>query len=105
MDTALLKGRVVFLLRLRPDSGPRFLDAYQAVRHQVADGVPGHLMDQVCQSAEDPDEWLITSEWVTLDHFLRWERDPAHRRLVRPMRECIATASSLRFVVREETSC
>jgi heme-degrading monooxygenase HmoA len=100
----MAKGRVVFLIRLLPDSVERFLDAYQAVRHLVASGVPGHVRDQVCQSPDDPDDWLITSEWQTLDDFLEWERSPEHRELVQPLRDCIARARSLRFVVREETA-
>lgn len=98
------KGRVVFLIRLKPDSVDRFLKAYQEVRHEVAAGVPGHLHDQVCQSPDDPDNWLITSEWETLDRFLDWERSPEHRTLIQPMRECMDRAHSLRFLVREETT-
>jgi heme-degrading monooxygenase HmoA len=97
------KGRVVFLIRLNPGSADRFLDAYEQVRHLVAEGVPGHLVDQVCQSPDDPDEWLITSEWESIERFLDWERSPEHRMLVQPLRDCIAQARSLRFVVREET--
>jgi heme-degrading monooxygenase HmoA len=97
------KGRVVFLIRLKPDSVDRFLKAYEEIRHEVAAGVPGHLLDQVCQSPDDPDEWLITSEWHDIDSFLDWERSPEHRELVKPMRDCIAEAHSLRFLVREET--
>jgi heme-degrading monooxygenase HmoA len=94
---------VVFLIRLRPGGGQRFLEAYRSVRHLVARGVPGHLRDQVCQSTDDPDEWLITSEWRAIDDFLAWERSPEHRDLVRPLAECIDRSQSLRFVVREET--
>ncbi|RFU82784.1 antibiotic biosynthesis monooxygenase [Streptomyces triticagri] len=98
------KGRIVFLIRLKPRSVDRFLAAYEDVRHQVAENVPGHLMDQVCQSPTDPDNWMITSEWDSLDRFLDWEASTEHRTLIKPMRECIDRAHSLRFVVREETA-
>jgi len=98
------KGRVVFVLRLKPGTQEAFLNAYEAIRYEVARGVPGHLMDQVCQAPEDPEAWLITSEWETLDHFLDWERTQEHRDLVKPMRDCFAEARSLKYVVREETS-
>ena len=42
-----MKGRVVFLIRLQPGSGDRFLQAYEGIRHVVAEGVKGHLVDQV----------------------------------------------------------
>jgi heme-degrading monooxygenase HmoA len=98
-----MKGRVVFLLQLKPGSADRFLEAYEGIRHLVAEGVPGHLVDQVCSAADDPDSWLITSEWESLEHFLAWERTEEHRELVKPMRECFASARSLKYEVREET--
>ena len=79
-----MKGRVVFLIRLKPGTQDEFLEAYEGIRHLVAEGVPGHLVDQVCQSPEDPDNWLITSEWETLDRFLEWEREEEHREAERP---------------------
>ena len=75
-----MKGRVVFLIRRRPDvTDEQFLEAYGKIRHTVAEGVPGHLVDQVCQMPDDPEQWLITSEWETLEHFLEWERTEEHR--------------------------
>lgn len=99
-----MKGRVVFLIRVSADRRDDFLTAYEKIRHQVAGGVPGHLRDQVCRSATDPEQWLITSEWRTLDDFLAWESSEEHRELVKPMRECITEARSLRFVVVAETT-
>lgn len=98
------KGRVVFLIRVKPGMQEAFLQGYELIRHDVAEGVAGHLVDQVCQSPDDPDSWVITSEWESLEHFLTWERTEEHRDLVKPMRECMAEARSLKFVVRAETS-
>jgi heme oxygenase (mycobilin-producing) len=99
-----MKGRVVFLLKLKPDHQEQFLEAYEGIRHNVASGVPGHILDQVCSSPDDPDSWLITSEWESLQHFLEWEATQEHRDLVKPMRDCFAEARSLKYEVREETS-
>ena len=99
-----MKGRVVFLLRLKPGTADQFLEAYDSIRDLVAEGVPGHLVDQVCSAPDDPDSWMITSEWENLESFLAWERTEEHRDLVKPMRECFAEARSLKFEVREETS-
>jgi len=99
-----MKGRVVFLIRLKPGTQEQFLAAYESVRHLVAEGVDGHLVDQVCRSPDDPDSWLITSEWESLEHFLAWERTEEHRELVKPMRDCMAEARSLKFVVQQETA-
>lgn len=100
----MAKGRVVFLIRIKPGMQAAFLQGYELIRHEVAQGVAGHLVDQVCQSPDDPESWVITSEWESLEHFLAWERTEEHRDLVKPMRECMAEARSLKFIVREETS-
>lgn len=100
----MTKARVVFLLKLKPGTSDRFLKAYEQVRHEVAGGVPGHLVDQVCQDPGDEDSWVITSEWEDLEQFLEWERTEEHRDLVKPMRDCFAEARSLKYVVRRETS-
>jgi heme-degrading monooxygenase HmoA len=98
-----MTGRVVFLIRLKPGMQAEFLQAYESIRHLVARGVPGHIVDQVCQFPDDPDRWMITSEWESLEDFLAWERTEEHRELARPLRECMAEATSLKYVVREET--
>jgi heme-degrading monooxygenase HmoA len=97
------KGRVVFVIRLHPGKQDEFLAAYESIRYEVAQGVKGHLVDQVCQSPDDPDSWLITSEWESLDDFLTWESTEEHRDLARPLRECMAEARSFKYLVREET--
>jgi heme-degrading monooxygenase HmoA len=99
-----VKGRVVFLLKIKPGMQEEFLEAYQGIRHLVAEGVEGHLVDQVCRSPDDDDQWLITSEWESLEHFLAWERTQEHRDLVKPMRDTFAEARSLKFEVVEETA-
>ena len=35
------KGRVVFLIKLKPGMSEQFLEAYEAISHEVAAGVPG----------------------------------------------------------------
>jgi heme oxygenase (mycobilin-producing) len=99
-----MKGRVVFLITLKPDvTEEQFLEAYEVVRYEVAQGVKGHIVDQVCQSAEDPKSWLITSEWEDIEDFYEWERTPEHRDQAKPMRDCMDKADSYKFVVKEET--
>jgi heme-degrading monooxygenase HmoA len=98
------RARVVFLIRVPEQRTDDFLRAYERIRYQVAEGVDGHLMDQVCRSRTDPDQWLITSEWVSMAHFEAWESSAGHRELVRPMRDCMTEAQSLRFAVHAETS-
>lgn len=97
------RARVLFLIRIPAERAGAFLTAYEQIRYQVAEGVEGHVVDQVCQSGSDPEQWLITSEWTSLEAFENWERDPSHRALVRPMRECMTEATSIRFRILSET--
>ena len=96
-------GRVVFMLKLKPGTQQEFLDAYEGIRHLVSQGVKGHILDQVCSDPNDPEAWLITSEWEDLEDFLAWERTQEHRDLIKPMRDCFAEARSLKYVVVHET--
>ncbi len=98
------RARVLFLITVLEERREEFLRAYEQIRHLVANGVPGHVLDQVCQSSTDPEQWLITSEWESLADFEAWERTEEHRDLVRPMRECFSQAKSIRFRIKAETT-
>ncbi|MGK4579407.1 SchA/CurD-like domain-containing protein [Kitasatospora sp. HPMI-4] len=95
--------RVVLLLDVQDGAQERFLDAYEQLRHQVA-SVPGHVSDQLCQSIENPAQWLITSEWESAQPFLTWVDSEAHREMVRPLHGCVRDTRSLRFSIMRETS-
>ncbi|MFE1783724.1 SchA/CurD-like domain-containing protein [Streptomyces sp. NPDC059506] len=95
--------RVLLMLDLHEGAGDRFLDAYEDLRHLVA-ATPGHIKDQLCQSIDDPSQWLITSEWEDARPFLEWVDSQEHRDMVKPMRVCIREMRSLRFEVVRETS-
>lgn len=95
--------RVVLLLEVRHGAQQRFLDAYDQLCHQVA-AVPGHVSDQLCQSIENPSQWLITSEWESAAPFLAWVDSEEHREMVKPLHGCVNDTRSLRFTVMRETS-
>ncbi|MFJ2775003.1 SchA/CurD-like domain-containing protein [Kitasatospora sp. NPDC087315] len=100
-DTRL---RVVLMLEIQDGAQQRFLDVYENLRHQVA-SVPGHVSDQLCQSINDPRQWLITSEWRDQETFLKWVESPAHREMVKPMHGCVSdTFRSMRYTILRETS-
>ncbi|WKX73265.1 SchA/CurD-like domain-containing protein [Streptomyces sp. XD-27] len=94
--------RVVLLLEVRNGAQRRFLDAYDQLCRQVA-AVPGHVSDQLCQSIENPSQWLITSEWESAQPFLAWVDSEAHREMVKPLHGCVNDTRSLRFTIMRET--
>ncbi|MGW3915159.1 SchA/CurD-like domain-containing protein [Streptomyces sp. NPDC005070] len=97
------KLRVILLLDLYEGAQQQFLDAYELMRNQVA-SVPGHLSDQLCQSIENPSQWLITSEWESAPPFLAWVNSEEHVETVRPMHSCVRDTRSMRYSILRETS-
>lgn len=96
-------ARVLFLIRVPQERTEEFLQAYASIRNQVAEEADGHLVDQVCRSTTDPEQWLITTEWQSVRHFRAWERSAGHRALVRPLRVCATEAQSMCFTVEAQT--
>ncbi|MFI9584658.1 SchA/CurD-like domain-containing protein [Streptomyces sp. NPDC052236] len=94
--------RVVLLLDLYDGAQKQFLEAYEHLRNQVA-SVPGHISDQLCQSIENPSQWLITSEWESAPPFLAWVNSEEHVETVQPLHNCVRDTRSLRYSVLRET--
>lgn len=94
--------RVVLLVDVHEGAQQQFLDAYEQLCNQVA-SVPGHVSDQLCQSIENPSQWLITSEWESAPPFLTWVNSEEHVRMVQPLHSCVRDTRSLRFHIVRET--
>jgi heme-degrading monooxygenase HmoA len=94
--------RVILLVDLHEGAQQEFLDAYEHMRRHVA-SVPGHLGDQLCQSAENPSQWLITSEWASAPPYLAWVNSEDHLETVRPMQSCVRDLRSMRYNILRET--
>jgi len=94
--------RVVLLVDVHDGAQRQFLEAYEQLCNQVA-SVPGHVSDQLCQSIENPSQWLITSEWESAPPFLTWVNSEEHVRMVEPLHSCVRDTRSLRFHVVRET--
>uniref|UniRef100_A0AAU2JIH7 Antibiotic biosynthesis monooxygenase n=1 Tax=Streptomyces sp. NBC_00049 TaxID=2903617 RepID=A0AAU2JIH7_9ACTN len=94
--------RVVLLLDLYDGAQNQFLEVYEHLRKQVS-SVPGHISDELCQSIENPSQWLITSEWESAPRFLAWVSSEEHVASVQPLHGCVRDTRSLRFSVMRET--
>jgi heme-degrading monooxygenase HmoA len=95
--------RVVLMLDIHDGMQQEFLQAYERIRHRVA-GVPGHVSDQLCQSLENPTQWLLTSEWESAAPFLAWVNSTEHLDTVAPLQDCVRDTRSLRYSVLRETA-
>jgi heme-degrading monooxygenase HmoA len=94
--------RVVLMLDVHDGMQQEFLDAYERIRDRVA-AVPGHVSDQLCQSLENPTQWLLTSEWESAAPFLAWVNSDEHLDTVEPLATCVRDTHSLRYSVLRET--
>ncbi|MEU7402517.1 SchA/CurD-like domain-containing protein [Streptomyces sp. NPDC044948] len=94
--------RVVLMLDIHDGMQQEFLDAYERIRDRVS-AVPGHVSDQLCQSLENPTQWLLTSEWESAAPFLAWVNSDEHLDTVEPLQDCVRDTHSLRYSVLRET--
>jgi quercetin dioxygenase-like cupin family protein/heme-degrading monooxygenase HmoA len=101
-DEAVGTVRVLFMMTVAEEKREDFLAAYEKVRFSVA-ATAGHIRDQICQSPDSPENWLIASEWASMADFVTWKNADEHKELVRPMRECYSEPEFHTFTVVAET--
>ncbi|MFD0691989.1 antibiotic biosynthesis monooxygenase family protein [Actinomadura fibrosa] len=94
--------RILFFARVAEEGEARFLDAYDSIRDRVA-AADGHLGEELCQSADDPQQWLITSEWATAGHYATWARAHGFSQLSDPITRTTVERVHRRFLVRRGT--
>ncbi len=84
--------RMIVDIQLKPESRDELLSAYAALRAGV-EGQPGLISHQLCESVDDPERWLVISEWEDLERSTAWDRSEEHARLLAPLRACFAGAT------------
>ncbi|AUS77403.1 antibiotic biosynthesis monooxygenase [Actinoalloteichus sp. AHMU CJ021] len=74
----------VLLFRTHPD--PDELErAYRVVSAGLR-AVPGLLSDELLRSVSEPDEYLLSSRWESLDALRSWQGGEQHDRVPLPLR-------------------
>lgn len=101
-DDAAGTVRVLFMMTVAEEKWEDFLAAYEKVRFSVA-ATRGHIRDEICQSSDNPENWMIASEWTSMADFVTWKDADDHKDLVRPMRECYSAPAFHSFTVVAET--
>jgi len=87
-------------VRVKPGAREELVRTYHDLA-QVASRQPGLIEHQLCESLDDPDRWLVVSEWETIEASTSWDRSDDHRRLLAPMRACFEQASRSAFEIRD----
>ena len=83
-----MNHRIILNVHIKAGREKDFLEAFQPIRRLIAEGQPGLIAEQICQSLDDPQRFIITSEWVDLESFQAWQKSPRHLELARPLRDC-----------------
>jgi heme-degrading monooxygenase HmoA len=91
--------RLIVDVRVKPGSQEELKRAYAALAERVRQQ-PGLITHQLCEAIDDPERWLVVSEWDTLEQSAAWDRSEEHARLLAPMRGCFAQASRVGAEVR-----
>jgi heme-degrading monooxygenase HmoA len=94
--------RILLFARVGQDGEQRFLDAYESIRHRVA-AAEGHVAEQLCQAADNPLEWLITSEWESAEQYATWANARGFDELSDPITSTTVERLHRRFLVRRST--
>jgi heme-degrading monooxygenase HmoA len=94
--------RLRVFLYLRAEDEQRLVAAYDEIRFRVA-AADGHISDQLLQSLDDPQQWVITSEWETAEHYARWASSHADDLAV-PIVASSTDRRHMRYGVRRNTT-
>jgi heme-degrading monooxygenase HmoA len=95
--------RFALEVRVKPGAEQDFRERYEALARRIAEGLDGHVSHQLCQSRDEPDRWLIASEWESFEASQAWERSEEHRELTMPLRACWDDARRVAYDVRVDT--
>lgn len=88
--------------KVKPGSEEEFLQRFDDLRRRVELGLDGHVVHTLSRSVDDPSRWMIFALWDNASAADEWERSPAHRELVMPMRACWEESQRLRYEVQVE---
>lgn len=92
--------KLIVDVRVKPGCEEQLLRAYAALRAR-AEREPELISHQLCQCSEDPERFMVISEWDSVQASSSWDRSEDHARLLAPMRACFEHASRAAFEVRD----
>jgi heme-degrading monooxygenase HmoA len=92
--------RLVVAFRIKPGTEEALAAAYAALVAAAAQQ-PGLVEHQLCRALDDPERWMVTSEWETIEQSTTWDRSETHAELLGPLRACFAEASRTAFAVQD----
>jgi heme-degrading monooxygenase HmoA len=83
--------RATLYMTVKEGRGPDFELAWRAIAEQVK-AVPGNVRQTLARDPEDPDSFVVTSDWSSREVFGEFERSPEQDELTAPLRELRSSA-------------
>jgi heme-degrading monooxygenase HmoA len=84
--------RATLQMKVKEGRGEEFERAWRTIAEQVR-RAPGNLRQSLARDPQDPDSFVVTSDWVSRERFGEFERSPEQDELTAPLRELRASAT------------
>jgi quinol monooxygenase YgiN len=89
--------RTTLYMKVKDGRGDDFERAWRAIAEEVRK-TPGNLRQALTRDPEDPDSFVVTSDWTDRETFGAFERSPEQDDLTAPLRDL---RESARMTVHE----
>lgn len=83
--------RATLHMQVKEGRGSDFEREWRRIAEEVRKA-PGNLRQALTRDPEDPDSFIVTSDWVDRETFGQFERSPEQDDLTAPLRELRASA-------------
>src|SRR5687768_17068349 len=84
--------RATLQMKVKAGRAADFERTWEAIAQQVR-LAPGNLRQALLQDPNDPESFVLTSDWLTREQFHAFERSPEQDDLTAPLRELRESAS------------
>jgi heme-degrading monooxygenase HmoA len=83
--------RATLYMKVKDGRGSEFERVWRAIAEEVRK-VPGNMRQTLERDPDDPDSFVVTSDWSSREEFGKFERSPEQDDLTAPIRELRASA-------------
>src|SRR3954452_8851327 len=99
--------RATLEMHVKDGRGDEFEEAWRRIAAEVRQA-PGNLRQALLRDPNDPNSFVVTSDWESRDAFTQFERSPEQDDLTAPLRElresgCMSVHELLTHIEREES--
>jgi heme-degrading monooxygenase HmoA len=89
--------RAALYMKVKPGQGDAFVEAWRRIAGEVR-RADGNVRQALTRDPDDPDSFVVTSDWTSREAFGAFERSPEQDELTAPLREL---RESARMTVHE----